>query len=64
MPNTQINIKELEALVAEQELLLKQLQDLLTRMKRAFNMQDHADIEDAERGAGLQTWESTFASLS
>lgn len=64
MSNTNIRVRELEELIAEQEQLLKQLQDLLVRMKRAFNMQDHADIEDAERGAGLQTWESTFASLS
>lgn len=63
MPNTQITVAELEALIAEQEDLLAKLKDLLTRMKRAFNVQDHADIEDAERGSGLQTWESTFASL-
>jgi predicted transcriptional regulator len=64
MPTHTINVAEVEALVKEQEQLLKQLKDLLARMKRAFHMQDHADLEDAERGAGLSTWESTFASLS
>lgn len=64
MQKPTINIAEVEALVKEQEQLLVQLQDLLKRMKRAFHMQDHADVEDAERGAGLSTWESTFASLS
>lgn len=64
MPNTHISVAELEALIEEQEQLLAQLKDLLARMKRAFNLQDHADVENAERGAGLQTWESSFASLS
>lgn len=66
MPNTQnaIDPAELEALIAEQEELLAQLRDLLARMKRAFNLQDHEDVENAERGEGLKTWESTFASLS
>lgn len=63
MPNTHITVAELEALIAEQEDLLAKLKDLLARMQRAFNVQDHTDTEDVERGAGLQTWESTFASL-
>lgn len=66
MPNTNISIDpvQLASLIAEQEKLLAQLKDLLARMKRAFNVQDHADVENAERGEGLKTWESAFSSLS
>lgn len=64
MPNIHTNIAEIESLIKEQEELLAKLQDLLARMKRAFMVQDHDDIETAERDDSLATWESSFASLS
>lgn len=64
MPNIKTNIAEVESLIKEQEELLAKLQDLLARMKRAFMVQDHDDIETAERDGTLTAWESTFASLS